>query len=229
MVSFFSFFFVPPPKKKDEKKKKEDFELETPKKINGLVAANVTEVVWGVGRVGDVVLGGGGRQKGLDAGRGDGEVALNHGCHDAADVWRGHGGTRDRVDGVRGADPGRGDRGARGKDVGAEAVVGEVRSLVALVRGRDGDAIWGRGWGGEARVVVLVAGGDGKLAAGGNALFDGPVHGERVAAAEGHVGDASVTLGLVVVCDIVDASDDAGGGARAVSPEDGDGDEVGLR
>lgn len=73
------------------------------------VATNVTEVVRGVGRIFDVVLGCGGREEGLDAGRSDGEVPLNHGGNDAGNVWGGHGGAGDGVDGVLGTDPGGGD------------------------------------------------------------------------------------------------------------------------
>lgn len=81
--------------------------------------------------------------------------------HDARNVRRGHGGTRDGVRGVLAADPGGGDGASRREDIDTLAVVAEVAALVLVGGGARGDNVVRRGGRGVARVLVLVASSDG--------------------------------------------------------------------
>ena len=71
---------------------------------------------------------------------------------ETSNVWRGHRGTGDGVDGVLGADPGGLDVETWSKDVVALAVVGEVSTLIGESAGTNSNCLVGCG----RRVVARV-------------------------------------------------------------------------
>ena len=158
---------------------------------------------------------------------------------ETSNVGRGHRGTRDGVGGVLRANPGGEDVQARGKDVVALSVVGEVRTLVAEGGGTNGDGVLGSRRRVVAGVCVVVTGGNGEVDAGIDGSVDGKVKSSGLATAKRHVGSRALEallLALLGGADSVAVSlggplntlDDVGHGARAVGAEDLDGVDVGL-
>lgn len=158
---------------------------------------------------------------------------------ETSNVGRGHGGTRDGVDGVLGADPGGLDAQARGEDVSALSVVGEVGTAVIEGRSADGNRLRGSSRGVVASIGVVVTGSDGEVDTGLDGGIDGSVKSRGLATTKRHVGDGALealslaVLGLLhglLVRDggELDALDDIGHGAGSVGSEHLDGVDVGL-
>jgi hypothetical protein len=220
---------------------------------NLLVVAAATTVpckqVGGVGGdVGEGVLGGNGDKVLLELLGGDGSksvLGVLSGLErevvgqETSNVGRGHGGTRDGVDGVLGADPGGLNVQTGGKDVSALSVVGEVGTAVIESRGTDGDGLSS----GSRRVVagigVVVASSDGKVNTSADSGVDGSIEGLGLATTKRHVGDGALealaltVLGLLLLLEMaggskLDTLDNVGHGSGAVRSKDLDSIDVGL-
>lgn len=217
-----------------------------------VVAAATTvpgEQVGGVGRnVGQSVLGSNGDDVLLELLGGDG----GHGVlrvlsglegqvvgEETSNVGRGHGGTRDGVDSVLGANPSGLDVQAGGEDVSALAVVGEVSTAVIETRGTDSDGLSGSGGRVVASISVVVASSDGKVNTSADSGVDGGIESLGLATTKRHVGDGALealaltVLGLLLLLEMaggseLDTLDDVGHGARAVGSENLDGVDIGL-
>lgn len=151
----------------------------------------------------------------------------------------GHRGTADGVDGVLAANPGGLDVGARGEDVSALSIVGEVRAAVAELSGTDGDGLLGSSGGVVAGIGVVVAGGDSEV----NTSIDGGVHNSieslGLATTKRHVGDGALeALALAILGSLnllsvgsgspLNTLDNVGHGTGAVGAKNLDGVDVGL-
>jgi hypothetical protein len=150
-------------------------------------------------------------------------------------VGGGHGGTRDGVDGVLAADPGRQDVQARSKDVSALSEVGEVSTLISESGGSDGDGLLSSGRGVVASISIVIASSDGEVDTSIDGGIDSKVQSAGATATQTHVGNATLEallarLGLLDVSlgSPLDTLDDVGHSARAVRAEDLDGVDVGL-
>jgi hypothetical protein len=158
---------------------------------------------------------------------------------ETSNVGRGHGGTRDGVGGVLRANPGGEDVQARGEDVVALSVVGEVRTLVTEGGGTNSDSVLGSRRRVVAGICVVVTGGNGEVDAGIDGSVDGKVKSGGLATAKRHVGSRALEALLLALLGGADsvavslsgplnALDDVRHGARAVGAEDLDGVDVGL-
>lgn len=157
-------------------------------------------------------------------------------------MGRSHGCARDGVNGVVRADPGGENVQARGKDIHALAVVGEVGALVTESRSADGDGLLGSSGGVVARVPVVIAGSDSEVKPSVDGAVDSLVESPGLATSKRHVGDRALVLrrpgGLELsessgsllhsgISGENDARDDIRHGAGAVRTEDLDGDDIG--
>jgi hypothetical protein len=156
-----------------------------------------------------------------------------------SNVRRSHRGTGDGVDGVLAADPGGQNVQTRGKDVIASTVVREVSTLVSQGGGSDGDGLLGGSRRVVARVGVVVTSSDSKVNTSIHSSVNCLVKGDRLAAAETHVGSASFealdlsSLGILDFLDVLSSSplntgDDIGHRAGAVGTQNLDSVDVGL-
>jgi hypothetical protein len=150
-------------------------------------------------------------------------------------VGGGHGGTRDGVDSVLAADPGRQDVQARSKDVSALSEVGEVGTLISEGGGTDGDGLLSSGGGVVASIGIVIASSDGEVDTSIDGGIDSEIQSAGATATETHVGNATLeallaSLGLldVSLSSPLNALDDVGHSAGAVGAEDLDGVDVGL-
>lgn len=154
-------------------------------------------------------------------------------------MGRGHGSSGDGVDGILAANPGGQDVQARGEDVSALAVVGEVGTLISQSGGTDGDGLLSSSGGVVASIGVVVTGSDGEV----HTSIDGGIHSEvestRATTTQRHVGNAALeALDLAILGSLgfLDMSlsgpfntlDDIGHGTRAVGAEDLDSVHLGL-
>jgi hypothetical protein len=103
-------------------------------------------------------------------------------------MWRGHGGTRNGVNGILATDPGRKNVETWSKDVIALSVVGEVSTLISKGRSTNSDGLLGGSWGVVARVGVVIASSDGEVDASIDGSIDSQVEGWRFATTQAHVG-----------------------------------------
>jgi hypothetical protein len=220
---------------------------------NLLVVAAATTVpgeqVGGVGgNVGESVLSGNGNEVLLELLGGDGSkgvLGVLSGLkrevvgEETSNVGRGHGGTRDGVDGVLRADPGRLDVQTGGEDVSALSVVGEVGTAVIKSRGTDGDGLSGSSGGVVTGISVVVASGDSKVNTSADSSVDGSIESLGLTTTKRHVGDralealALAVLGLLLLLEMaggskLDTLDNVGHGSGTVRSEDLDGVDVGL-
>lgn len=158
---------------------------------------------------------------------------------EAGDMGRSHGGTRDGVDGVLGADPGGLNAQTRGKDVSALSVVGEVGTAVIESRGTDGDGLSSSSGRVLAGIGVVVTGSNGEVDTRADGSVDSSIESLGLATTERHVGDGALealsltVLGLLDLIDmaggsILDTLDDIRHGARSVGSENLDGVDVSL-
>jgi hypothetical protein len=158
---------------------------------------------------------------------------------ETSNVGRGHGGTRDGVDGVLAANPGRLDVKTRSKDVVALAVVGEVGALVSESAGTNGDGVLSGSRRVVARISVVVTGGNSEVDTGVDSSVDSLVEDGRFATTQAHVGSRALealSLALLGNADLLEMRlggvlntlDNIGHGARAVGAEDLDGLDVSL-
>ena len=187
-------------------------------------------------KVGLELLGGDGSDRVLGSLGGlEGEVV----GQETADMGGGHRGTRDGVGGILAADPGGEDAQARGEDVSALAVVGEVGTAVVEGRSANGDGLLSSGGGRVAGVGVVVASSYGEVDTSGDGGVDNIVQGAGLATTEGHVGDGATealslaSLGGLDLLDVrlgspLNALDDIGHASRAVGAKDLDGVDLGL-
>lgn len=215
----------------------------------GASATVPDEQVGGVSRdVSQGADGGDSKQVRLELGGGDGSnrvLGVGIGLQrqvvgqETADVGRGHGGTRDGVDGSVAADPGGLDVQARGEDVSALAVVGEVGTAVINGGGTDGDGVGSSSGRVVASISVVVAGGNSKVQTSVDSGVDGSIERSGLATAQGHVGNralealalallGSSNLLNVALSSELDAGNDVGHGTRAVRLEHLDGVNIGL-
>ena len=187
-------------------------------------------------KVGLELLGGDGSDRVLGSLRGLEREVVGQ---ETADVGGGHRGTGDGVGGVLAADPGGEDAQARGEDVSALAVVGEVGTAVVESRSADGDGLLSSGGGRVAGIGVVVARSYGEVDTSGDGGVDNIVQGAGLAATEGHVGDGAAEalslagLGGLDLLDVrlgspLNALDDIGHASRAVGAKDLDGVDLGL-
>lgn len=162
-------------------------------------------------------------------------------CDHSRDVGGRHAGAGQPVDHVGRADPGADDVDAGRVQVDASASVGEGGPLPRDVDGADADRAAlhaaGRGWGGTAGVLALVAGGNADVQAGGDrgrhGLVDG---GDDAAGGEGHGEHGAdearalrLLAGFMLLDHEVDASDDVRAPASAVGVEALNTEDVGIR
>jgi hypothetical protein len=158
---------------------------------------------------------------------------------ETSNVRRGHGSTRDGVDGVLAANPGGLNVQAWGEDVIALSEVGEVGTLISESRGTNGDRVLSSSWGIVARIGVIVTGGNSEVDTSINGSVNSHVESWRLATTKRHVGSGTLEslmlailslggLGAVRFCGILDTLYDIGHGSRAVGAEDLDGNNVGL-
>lgn len=129
---------------------------------------------------------------------------------------------------------------AGSEDVVTFAVVGEVGSLVREGRSADGDGLLGGGGRVVARVVIVVAGGNGKVHAHIDRSIDGPVESDGFSSAQAHIGRAPLeafpSFALLCRLDLLDVScdrpldtlDHVRHGPRPIRSEDFDRVDVGL-
>lgn len=220
---------------------------------NLLVVAAATTVpgeqVGGVGgNVGESILSGDGDDVLLELLGGDGGkgvLGVLSGLkrevvgEETSNVGRCHGGTRDGVDGVLGADPGGLNVQTGSEDVSALSVVGEVGTAVIKSRGTDGDGLRGGSGGVVAGISVVVASGDSKVNTSADSSVDGSIESLGLTTTKRHVGDGALealalaVLGLLLLLEMaggseLDTLDNVGHGSRAVRSEDLDGINVGL-
>ena len=160
-------------------------------------------------------------------------------CKKTSNMWRGHGGTRDGVDGVLATDPGGLDVQTWGEDVVALAIVGEVGTGVLKSGRADGDRLLSGSWGVVAGVGIVITGGNSEVDAGINGSIDSGIKSWRLATAQAHVGSGSLEalvlavlgrghLGGVRLSGILNTLDDVGHGAGAVGAENLDSNNIGL-
>lgn len=218
----------------------------------GVVAATAAvpgQQVGGVlGNIGEGIDGGNADQLALELLGGDGsDGVLRVGGRlqgqvvgqETADVGRGHGSSRDGVNRGLASDPGRLDAQARGEDVSALSVVGEVGTAVVNRRGTDSDGLAS----GSGRVVtcvrVVVACGDGKVETSVDGSVNSLVEQVGLATTEGHVGDGALeALALAILGSLdlllvrgsskVDTSNDIRHCATTIGAENLDCIDVGL-
>lgn len=150
-------------------------------------------------------------------------------------VGGGHGGTRDGVDSVLAADPGRQDVQARSKYVSALSEVGEVGTLISESGSTDGDGLLSSSGGVVASIGIVIASSDGEVDTSIDGGIDSEVQSAGATATETHVGNATLeallaSLGLLDVSlgSPLNTLDDVGHSAGAVGAEDLDGIDVGL-
>lgn len=158
---------------------------------------------------------------------------------ETSNVGRGHGGTRDGVDGVLGSDPGRLNVQTGSEDVSALSVVGEVGTAVIKSRGTDGDGLRSSSGGVVAGISVVVASGDSKVNTSADGSVDGSIESLGLTTTKRHVGDGALealalaVLGLLLLLEMaggseLDTLDNVGHGSGAVRSEDLDSIDVGL-
>jgi hypothetical protein len=171
---------------------------------------------------------------------------------ETGNVGRSHRGTRDGVDGVLAANPGGLNVQARGEDISALSVVGEVGTLVTKGGGTNGDSLLGRGRRVVARVGVVVTGSNSEVDTNLNGSVDS--HVERgglviisnrskakmggniyLATTQRHVRSRALEVGVFLrgLLDVrlgspFDTLHDIGHGTRAIGAKDLDGIDVGL-
>jgi len=158
---------------------------------------------------------------------------------ETGDVRRGHGGTGDGIDGVLGADPGGLDAQARGEDVSALAIVGEIGAAIIQSGGTNSEGLGS----GSGRIVasigIVIASSDGEVNAHPHGSVDSGVEGLGLATTKGHVGDGALEalslaclgkldLTLVGEGGVLDSLDNIGHGAGSVGSEYLDGMDVSL-
>jgi len=220
---------------------------------NLLVVAAATTVpgkqVGGVrGDVGEGVLGGNGDEVLLELLGGDGSKSVLGVLsrlegevvgQETSNVRRGHGGTRDGVDGVLGADPGGLNVQTGGEDISALSIVGEVGTAVIKSGGTDSDRLSSGSGGVVAGISVVVTSSDGKVNTSADSGVDGSIESLGLATTKRHVGDraletlALAVLGLLLLLEMaggskLDTLDNVGHGSGAVRSEDLDSIDVGL-
>jgi len=158
---------------------------------------------------------------------------------ETSDMGRGHGGTRDGVDGVWGADPGGLNADTRAEDVSALSVVGEVSTVIIQVRGADGEGLLSGGRGVAASIGVVVTGSDSEVNTSIDSSVDSSVESSGLATAEGHVGDRALEALALAILGIldgllvgfgggIDTLDNIRHAAGTVGAKDLDGVDVGL-
>lgn len=158
---------------------------------------------------------------------------------ETSNMGRGHGGTRDGVDGVLGSDPGRLNVQTGSEDVSALSVVGEVGTAVIKSRGTDGDGLRSSSGGVVAGISVVVASGDSKVNTSADGSVDGSIESLGLTTTKRHVGDGALealalaVLGLLLLLEMagrseLDTLDNVGHGSGAVRSEDLDSIDVGL-
>lgn len=158
---------------------------------------------------------------------------------ETTDMGRSHGGTGDGVDGVLGADPSRLNAQARGKDVRALSVVGEVGTAVVESRSTNSDRLSSSSGGVLASVGVVVSGSDGEVDTRADGGVDSSVESLGLATTKRHVGDGALeALALTILSSldlvemagggVLNALHDIGHGTGTVRAEDLDGIDMGL-
>lgn len=158
-----------------------------------------------------------------------------------SNVWGGHGGARDGVDGVLRSDPGGKDVKSWSKDVVALSVVGEVGALIRKSGGTDSYSVGSGSWRVVARIGIVVTGSDGEVKTGLDGTIHSGIKSWRLATTERHVGGRALeALGLllailsildlldVLLSSPLDTLDDVRHGSRSVGSEDLDSVDVGL-
>jgi len=143
---------------------------------------------------------------------------------DTGNVGGSHGGTRDGVGALRGADPSSGDASAGSEDLATGAEGREGRASIGGVSGHHGEGEVSRGGGGVAGVVVGVTSSDSHHEASAERSISGIVDTLVAATTERHVADNTATT-TSNVGRPVDTSNDTSERARAVGAEDLDADE----
>lgn len=137
------------------------------------------------------------------------------------------------------SNPGGLDVKTRGEDVGALAVVGEVRTLIRQGGGTHGHGILSSGRGVIASVSVVISSGNGEVKTGFHACVDSILEGLGLATTETHVGNTALESLHLAVLSIfgllkvrlhgpLDTLNDIGHRARATGAENLDSIEVGL-
>ena len=124
----------------------------------GLGAISVNHQVGSTLGVRDLTNGGLGQDLSSDIGGGGGRVCGEVFGSDTANMWGGHGGSRDGVGGGRGTNPSRGNVGSWAKDIAAAPIVGIVSTGIGFVGGSNGDSLWFTGGRVIASIRVIISG-----------------------------------------------------------------------
>lgn len=148
----------------------------------------------------------------------------------SSDLGTSHGCTADGVRCLGAPDPGTGNILARGENVDKLSIVGELGADILVSSGANGASLWGGSWRRGRSILILVTSCNGDKSSRCNRLADGVVGDltERSTKGHGQDGASDVTVILCVLNSPVDALQDTGVAARAVCPENLDGDEVCL-
>lgn len=154
-------------------------------------------------------------------------------------MGRSHRGTRDGVDGVLAAGPGGQNVQARGEDVSALAVVGEVGTLISESRSANSHSLLGSSRRVATGVGVVITSSNGEVNTGLNTSIDSNLQSSGLATTKTHVGNAALeALGLAILGSLdllgvrlngpLNTLDDIRHGTRARRSEDLDSVDVGL-